>query len=1687
MKKTISVLFGVIVFLTVGTVAIASRHEAEWVPPPACDPDQGSYTAVNLRQGFRVCFLENELKILPAKGGHPMRLALSSPCGSSTEGGAQAGIPVAAGDGVRYFAEGALLDAFMSPRGLVLEATVPYGSGKDGESLLAGACMTLGKPWRAEMGELPTTLFISADGSPGFELRLESAVDSAGREIDASWNIRPVKEGGWRIGLFGSEEPVSHPVKASLLLCAKKTLNDPPDNASEEEVKKARRHDGEVSDEAMLAPPNILSISPTQGPTVGGITITLSGSFSGGDGTLYFKNTPTAYISWSGSKITFSCPEGYGVNIPVYVVNPNGTSNTVTFNYDPPSISSSSPASGPESGGTLVTITGSSFGKNTGMARIGSFTGTIESWSHQQITFRAAAGTGSGLDVELQTFDSRPAASPDKFAYVPSCLIQSVAPSEGPSAGGTSVTISGEDFGTVEGSVKIGAAPAAVTGWTDTGITVTAPAGTGGKHDVSVTTSDGRPCVKPNAFSYTCNITNMTPTAATPGINVTLTGTNLGPVQGTVHVGGLNATIVSWNDTQIIFLAPSITCGWYKAVVATSWGSSCESAYPLQFGGSPSITSFSPNLGPTQGGVEVTVSGSNFCYTKGSGDVEVGPNTGTIIQWSDTEIRFLLPAGEGANLAVRVTRDDGQSVAAISTFSYSAPSISSISSEGGGFPAAGGVTITVAGSNFGSEAGGVITVAGTPVTPLSWSHTQATFTLPQGTGANIPVVVIAGGQSGSPATFSYDPPQISGIAPASFPTAGGAATLSGSNFGTVQGNLAVNGTQVTDILSWSNTEIQFLMPPGSGTVPVIVTAGGQQSNPMMVNYNEPVINSIEPSHGPTQGGTLVTLTGTDFGTAGTVTVGGNPGSIDLWTDTSVSFLTPAGQGVTRPVVLSTGGQDSNPMAFNYDPPVISSMVPLPFPTGGGASITLNGNNFGSSMPDTTVTAVISGVAQPLPVVSVDHGQIVCVSPTGEGTDNTLSVTISGQTSNSLPFSFGPPVIDSMDINHGPTEGGTLVTLTGQNFGLVPAVTLGGTNCPLNGNSHTQISFYTPQGQGTGLPVIVAVAGQTSNAVPFSYDAPVINNIEPSIGPTGGGTTVFLTGINFGASGTIMFNGSPVASQTWTNTLVSFLTPSGEGISLPVFVTVGGQTSNVVSFSYSPPVINAINPAGGRTEGGYPVTLSGSSFGSSGTLSVGGNIVAPSSWTHNSVEFAMPPGQGTNIPIYLTVSGAQSNTVHFSYSPPSITGVVPSLGPTIGGTPLTISGDNFGMSGAVTVGGIPCSVQSWSHTQVTALSPEGQGAGLPVIVAVAGQHSNSTPFSYLPPVISTIVPSEGPEAGGNLIALTGTDFGTTGSVTINGNPGTVQSWSHTEITFLAPAGSGQNLSVRVMSGGQLSNSVFYSYYGAPVLTLIDPSTGGTAGGYTVTLAGDNLGTGGTLYVGGNDAAPLAWTNNWIQFTMPEGQGANVPVHVVVNGQPSNQLFFSYLPPSVISSVPTNGTAAGGTLVTVNGENFGTGGTVLVDGVPGTQQSWSHVQVTFLTPPGEGVDREVRIISGGQMSGTYGLFSYDIPRETAPGTSEPEALVWTTSDSLAWPENPDALGGYRIYRGVPADLQNLYSSEIDSCLRGESTLQEETSLSGLSESPPEDSFFWYLVVGVNASGEGEAGQGRDIDSSGDCYSF
>jgi C1A family cysteine protease len=115
---------------------------------------------------------------------------------------------------------------------------------------------------------------------------------------------------------------------------------------------------------------------------------------------------------------------------------------------------------------------------------------------------------------------------------------------------------------------------------------------------------------------------------------------------------------------------------------------------------------------------------------------------------------------------------------------------------------------------------------------------------------------------------------------------------------------------------------------------------------------------------------------------------------------------------------------------------------------------------------------------------------------------------------------------------------------------------------------------------------------------------------------------------------------------------------------------------------------------------------------------------------------------------------------------------------------------------------------------------------------------------------------------------------------------------------------------------------------------------------------------------------------------------------------------------------------------------------------------------------------------QVSGTDGVCP---PGEAAPGDVLSTAQIWTSKSDQEWPSLYNATG-YRLYRGGPADLPKLHPpTDTNSCLRDDVGI---TSVSGLAEVPSAGSFFWYIVVGYNLAGEGPAGAGRTIISSGDC---
>ena len=176
-----------------------------------------------------------------------------------------------------------------------------------------------------------------------------------------------------------------------------------------------------------------------------------------------------------------------------------------------------------------------------------------------------------------------------------------------------------------------------------------------------------------------------------------------------------------------------------------------------------------------------------------------------------------------------------------------------------------------------------------------------------------------GGSGGTPQPF------ISSLSPSSGAVST-SVTITGTNFGSTQANSTVifNGTTASPT-SWSATMIGVSVPAGATTGGVIVTVAGETSNAVgfTVTTLSPNITSINPSAGPV--GTLVTVTGTNFGTsqgASTITFNGTVATPTSWSPTAIVVSVPLG-ATTGNVTVTVSGLASNGINFTVTAPASS--------------------------------------------------------------------------------------------------------------------------------------------------------------------------------------------------------------------------------------------------------------------------------------------------------------------------------------------------------------------------------------------------------------------------------------------------------------------------------------------------------------------------------------------------------------------------------------------------------------------------------------------------------------------------------------------------------------------------------------------------------------------------------------------
>ena len=340
--------------------------------------------------------------------------------------------------------------------------------------------------------------------------------------------------------------------------------------------------------------PTLTSVSPASGPTGGGTLITLTGTnFVSGAAVRVGGVAATSVTFVSAAQVTARTPAGTAGARDVLITNPNGQGAvrvggfTYTSTSTALTATSVSPLTGPTSGGTVITVTGTGFVSGATIAIGGTAATGVTFLSSTQLRATTPAKSAGGYSVVVRNPSGQTANTPVGFTYsgtTTAPTLTSVSPASGPTAGGTTITLTGTNF--VSGAtVRVGGVAATNVAWVGgTRVTARTPAGTAGAKDVRITNPNGSYANRAGAFTYTTTATGA-PTAAgvspltgptSGGTLITVTGTNF--VSGaTIRIGGVAATGVTFvSSTRLTARTPARPVGGYPVQVVNPNGQSAN-------------------------------------------------------------------------------------------------------------------------------------------------------------------------------------------------------------------------------------------------------------------------------------------------------------------------------------------------------------------------------------------------------------------------------------------------------------------------------------------------------------------------------------------------------------------------------------------------------------------------------------------------------------------------------------------------------------------------------------------------------------------------------------------------------------------------------------------------------------------------------------------------------------------------------------------------------------------------------------------------------------------------------------------------------------------------------------------------------------------------------------------------------
>ena len=362
------------------------------------------------------------------------------------------------------------------------------------------------------------------------------------------------------------------------------------------------------------------------------------------------------------------------------------------------------------------------------------------------------------------------------------------------------------------------------------------------------------------------------------------------------------------HDAGVVDLA--VKCGTSAATLHNAF---TYTAAPLR------ITKVNPSNGSTNGGTLVRISGDNL--RAGGCIASFGGKNAIAVALNDSfDLTVAAPAHAAGSVDV-ILRCGSDTFTSSAAFAYAdsddAPATIAFASVASAAP---GDRITIGGARF--RANDVVFIGNALANDISSDQPDThSLTVPELAAGNASILLRdAFGRTVAGPAITIIPPRAYALTSVTSPVGvGGEVTIGGSGFR--RGLSFAIGGKTLEPLSITPTSAVFRLPASIGAGPTNVTIDGGLKLPLLITTSDASISGITPPCSAINGGSLATITGSNFTSASTVQFGSVVSTDTIFQNGTLVTRVPPSFGVLRPVITvfnANGSTATLTNAFTYN-------------------------------------------------------------------------------------------------------------------------------------------------------------------------------------------------------------------------------------------------------------------------------------------------------------------------------------------------------------------------------------------------------------------------------------------------------------------------------------------------------------------------------------------------------------------------------------------------------------------------------------------------------------------------------------------------------------------------------------------------------------------------------------------------